>query len=100
MGAPHYTPAHHFEGGKGDPEFRTKPQIALEVVERATKMKPPFRAVVADILYGEHRGFRYGLWQRGIPYVLVLKPTRLVAPDRGARLRRGGGPGCSLERRG
>jgi hypothetical protein len=30
-----YTPAHHFEGGKADGAFRTKPQIALELVERA-----------------------------------------------------------------
>jgi SRSO17 transposase len=30
-----YTPAHNFVGGKADPEFRTKPQIALELVERA-----------------------------------------------------------------
>jgi len=30
-----YTPAHHFVGGKADAQFRTKPQIALELVERA-----------------------------------------------------------------
>lgn len=45
-----YTPAHHFEGGKANPEFRTKPQIALELVERAVEMEIPFRAVVGDIL--------------------------------------------------
>jgi SRSO17 transposase len=28
-----YTPEHHFEGGKKDPQFRTKPQIAWELVE-------------------------------------------------------------------
>src|SRR5215217_2297530 len=38
-----YTPAHHFEGGKADPEFRTKPQIALELVERAVEMGLPLR---------------------------------------------------------
>src|SRR5215218_6453805 len=36
-----YTPAHHFEGAKVDPDFRTKPQIALELVERAVKMGLP-----------------------------------------------------------
>jgi hypothetical protein len=70
-----YTPAHHFEGGKADPEFRTKPQIALELVERAVEMEIPFRAVVADILYGEHLEFRRGLQRRGIPYVLAVKPS-------------------------
>jgi SRSO17 transposase len=70
-----YTPAHHFEGGKEDPLFRTKPQIALELVEAAVEEGIPFRAVVADILYGEHRGFRKGLEKKRIPYVLALKPS-------------------------
>jgi SRSO17 transposase len=70
-----YTPAHHFEGAKVDPDFRTKPQIALELVERAVKMGLPFRAVVGDILYGEHRKFKEGLEEKGIPYVLSLKPS-------------------------
>ncbi len=65
-----YTPAHHFEGGKADPEFRTKPRIALELVERAVEMNITFRAVVGDILYGEHRKFKEGLEDREIPYVL------------------------------
>jgi SRSO17 transposase len=66
---------HHFEAGKADPEFRTKPQIALELVERAVEMSLPFRAVVGDILYGEHRKFKEGLEEKGIPYVLSLKPS-------------------------
>jgi hypothetical protein len=70
-----YTPAHHFEGGKSDPAFRTKPQIALELVERALEMKIPFRAMVGDILYGEHRKLKEGLEDRQIPYVLALKPS-------------------------
>lgn len=46
-----YTPAHHFdEGGEADPRFRTKPHIALQLVERAIEMELPFRAVVGDIL--------------------------------------------------
>src|SRR5919205_916398 len=47
-----YTPAHHFEGGKKGPKFRTKPKIALDLVESAIEIGIPFRAVVADILYG------------------------------------------------
>jgi hypothetical protein len=70
-----YTPAHHFEGGKSDPAFRTKPQIALELVERALEMKIPYRAIVGDILYGEHRKLKEGLEHRKIPYVLALKPS-------------------------
>jgi hypothetical protein len=70
-----YTPAHHFEGGKSDPAFRTKPQIALELVERALEMKIPFQAMVGDVLYGEHRKLKEGLEDRQIPYVLALKPS-------------------------
>jgi DDE superfamily endonuclease len=70
-----YTPAHHFEGAKSDPAFRTKPQIALELVERAVEMEIPFRAVVGDILYGEHRKLKEGLEDRRLPYVLALKPS-------------------------
>lgn len=70
-----YTPAHHFEKGKADPGFRTKPKIALELVERAVEIGIPFRAVVADILYGEHREFKEGLENRQVPYVLALKPS-------------------------
>jgi hypothetical protein len=31
--------------------------------------------VVADILYGEHRKLKEGLENRGIPYVLAIKPS-------------------------
>ncbi len=70
-----YTPAHHFEGGKADLAFRTKPRIALELVEAALEAGLPFRAVVADIFYGEHRGFRGALEKKGVPYVLALGPS-------------------------
>jgi len=48
-----YTPAHHFEGGKKDPEFRTKLKIAAQLVEQSVEEEIPFRAVVADSFYGE-----------------------------------------------
>ncbi|MCA1730851.1 MAG: transposase [Actinobacteria bacterium] len=51
-----YTPAHHFEGGKNDPEFRTKLKIACQLVERSVAMGVLFRAVLADSFYGEDRG--------------------------------------------
>jgi len=43
-----YTPAHWFARGKSDPAFRTKPQIALALVEQAVAAGIAFRAVVAD----------------------------------------------------
>jgi DDE superfamily endonuclease len=70
-----YTPQHWFPQGKADPAFRTKPQIALELVDQALAQQWPMRAVVADCLYGEHHGFTAGLQQRGVPYVVALKPS-------------------------
>ena len=70
-----YTPERWFAGGTADPAFRTKPQLALELVDQALAADWPLGAVVADCLYGEHRGFTRGLEERGVPYVVALKPS-------------------------
>jgi hypothetical protein len=70
-----YTPAHHFEGGKKNPAFRTKLKIAKELVERAVEVGMPFRAVVADSFYGEDEDFKQSLGELGVGYVLALKPS-------------------------
>jgi SRSO17 transposase len=70
-----YTPAHYFEGGKDDPEFRTKLKIAHQLVERSMEMGVGFRAVVADSFYGEDRGFKRTLEESGVGYVLSLKKS-------------------------
>jgi len=70
-----YTPAHWFARGKSDPAFRTKPQIALALVEQAVAAGIPFRAVVADCFSGEHDAFRLGLHTRNLGYVLALQPS-------------------------
>jgi hypothetical protein len=70
-----YTPAPWFAQGKADPAFRTKPQIALALVDQARAQQWPVRAVVADCLYGDHHGFTAGLQQRGVPYVVAHKPS-------------------------
>lgn len=70
-----YTPERWFARGKTDPGFRTKPAIARDLVDRALGAAWPFRAVVADCLYGEYRGFTTGLAERGVPYVVALKPA-------------------------
>jgi SRSO17 transposase len=43
-----YTPACRLDGGRGDPEFRTKGKIAAELVGKARTAGFPFRAVVGD----------------------------------------------------
>ncbi len=73
-----YTPAARLAGGKQHPAFRTKPQLALDLVMAARAAGIPFRAVVADSLYGEHPAFKRVMWQADIPYVLAVKPSQIV----------------------
>jgi SRSO17 transposase len=77
-----YTPARWFEGDKQDPAFRTKPQIARALVERARALGLPFRAVVADCAYGDNFEWEAALADADVPHVLA---------HRGA-LSRGWGP--------
>jgi hypothetical protein len=77
-----YTPAERLAGGKLDPTFRTKPQLALEVIDAALATGVLFRAIVADISYGEDRALVAELNAAGLPYVVALKPSHAVrAPD-------------------
>ena len=70
-----YAPAPWFEKGKQDPAFRTKPAIALTLVQEAVFTDVPFRAVVADSLYGKNDLFRGGLHQLDVGFVLALPPS-------------------------
>jgi hypothetical protein len=95
-----YEPAERLPGGKSDPAFRTKPQIGVELLDRARKAGIPFRAVVADSVYGESPNFEGKLWKRGVPYVLSLRPHKgrwaeveaAHTPEEAARRLRWGGP--------
>ena len=70
-----YTPADWFGRGRSDPQFRTKPQIALELVQQALAQDMPFRAVVADSFYGENETLKAGLLELGVGYVMALQPS-------------------------
>src|SRR5690348_2902787 len=70
-----YTPESYFPKGKNDPNFRTKLKIAWQLVQKAVEEGWPFRAMVADTFYGEDRGLKRELRQRGVPYVMALKPS-------------------------
>jgi SRSO17 transposase len=71
-----YTPASRLPGGERDPAFRTKPQLALELVQAARAAGIAFRAVVADCAYGDNPGFTQALGAAGVPFVLALKPRK------------------------
>jgi DDE superfamily endonuclease len=71
-----YTPASRLPGGERDPGFRTKPQLAVELVQTAREAGIEFRAVVADCFYGDNPGFTDALVAAKVPFVLALKPRR------------------------
>src|SRR5258708_7396390 len=73
-----YTPAARIVGGQQHAALRTKPHLALELVRAARAAGIPFRAVVADSLYGGHPEFTRSLWQADIPCVLAVKPSEVV----------------------
>jgi SRSO17 transposase len=66
-----YTPESRLAGGKQDPAFQTKPQIALALVERAQAAGIAFKAIVADCFYGDNDALQAALRQRRLPYVLA-----------------------------
>lgn len=68
-----YTPEKRLAGGKQDPAFRTKPQIALDLVERAQAAGIAFCAIVADCFYGDNNALETALLKRRLPHVLARR---------------------------
>src|SRR6266496_1422642 len=73
-----YTPASRLPKGKRDPGFRTKPQLAVGLIDAARAAGIGFRAVVADCFYGDNEGFTEALGRAGVAYVLAVKPRKGV----------------------
>jgi SRSO17 transposase len=79
--------------------FRSKPQIALSLVDLSQEWEVPFEVVVADSGYGKYPMFLEGLEDRKLPYVCGVESTfgvRLpdevvAAKEAGAPLYRGRG---------
>jgi hypothetical protein len=71
-----YTPAARLPGGERDPGFKTKPLLAVELVEAAQQAGIGFQAVVADCAYGDNPGFTHALDAAGVRFVLALKPSK------------------------
>jgi SRSO17 transposase len=76
LGVRPYWPASRLPLGKKDLRFRTKPELAWELIEEARAAGIPFRLVVADCIYGENPTLEARLWQAHIAYVLAIRPSR------------------------
>ena len=95
-----FTPGRWFPQGDKDPAYRSKPQLAVQLVEAALRAGVRFRAVVADCGYGENTALEEALWKADLPYVLALKPSRGTwaridqphTPEEAARALRWRGP--------
>jgi SRSO17 transposase len=70
------TPAPRRPGREQDPGFRTKPQLAMELVQAARQAGIGFRAVVADGAYGDNPGFTEALLAATVRFVLAPKPRK------------------------
>ena len=59
-------------------EFKTKPELGVELVERASGWKVPKAAVLGDHAYGENTWLRDRLDQAGCEYLLSVGPKTKV----------------------
>ena len=68
-----YTPAARLADGRQDAAFRTKPDIAVDLVDQALAAGIAFRAIVSDCFYGDNQAFESALLRRQCPYVLARR---------------------------
>jgi SRSO17 transposase len=67
-----------------DVTFKTKPEIALDLVRQALKDGAPRGVVLADAAYGSDTGLRDALTGLGLPYAVGIGPgTSFWAPGTG-----------------
>lgn len=73
-----YFPPSAFEKGKKDEAFKTKPQLALELIDASLRRNLCPGLLLADSFYGNSRPFLMALEERGLKYVAALPKNRLV----------------------
>src|SRR5215813_2842041 len=79
-----YKPKHRLKPGD---VFKSKPQLAIELIEELQALGFQFTVVLADSLYGESWEFRTALSKRSLPYVLAIRGNHSVwtAPGQNKR---------------
>lgn len=63
-------------------EFKTKPQLAQQMVARAVTAKVPFAWVTGDEVYGDNRSLRVWLEQQDLHFVLAVRSNQYVWTER------------------
>lgn len=58
--------------------FKTKPELALEMIERAVMQNVPCGVVLADAFYGDEPSFRRGVRALGLHYAVGVKSDNRV----------------------
>src|SRR3989440_7545775 len=75
-------------GAPASLRFQTKPELAVQMLERIFQAQIPIAWVVADTVYGGNLDLRAFLEAHGSPYVLAVacdEPVGIVTPDGGRR---------------
>jgi SRSO17 transposase len=80
-------------GVPDDVEFKTKWELAIDIVDQARSWELPDRIVVADAGYGDATGFREALEKRSLRYVTGIseqvgvwaKPPKISIPQHSGR---------------
>lgn len=62
----------------GHTEFKTKPQLAQPMIERAVAAKVPFAWITGDEVYGDNRSLRVWLEQSDLHFVLAVRSNSHV----------------------
>jgi SRSO17 transposase len=73
-----YVPDNWLEGGKENPNFRTKAQLALQLVDQAVEFGLSFRAVIVDCWFARIPSFVKGLEERELPFVMELEASQRI----------------------
>ena len=63
-------------------EFKTKPQLAQQMIERAVAAKVPFAWIAGDEVYGDNRSLRVWLEQHDLHFVLAVRSNQYVWSER------------------
>ncbi len=73
-----YRPPSTLEKGKNDEAFRTKPQLALELIDKCCARNLSPGLTIIDSFYGSSSLFFKELESRGLKYVAALRKNRAV----------------------